>query len=78
LRMIPRDTSAKVFNEQIERLRRMTGEQRLRIARDLTEMTRRLMLTRLRTEHPDWGTEELRREMRRILYPELAARMASR
>jgi hypothetical protein len=76
--MIPRDTSAKVFNEQIERLRRMTGEQRLRIARDLSEMTRKLMLSRLRTEHPDWTAEDLRLEMRRILYPELAARIAAR
>jgi hypothetical protein len=76
--VIPRDTNPKAFNEQIKRLRQMTGEQRLRIAHDLSAMTRRLMVSRLQTEHPDWGAEQLRAEMRRILYPELAARMSSR
>lgn len=76
--MIPRDTSPKAFNAQIERLRQMTGEQRLCIARDLSAMTRRLMQRRLESEHPGWSAEELRREMLRILYPELAGRMAMR
>jgi hypothetical protein len=45
----------------IEALRRMTPEQRLKKAFELTELTRRLFLHGLRKRFPDMPEDELRR-----------------
>ena len=50
--------------EQIEILRAMTGEQRLRLAEQLYWSARKLKLAGLRAQHPDWTEEQLNAELR--------------
>jgi hypothetical protein len=52
--------------KQIEILRAMTGERRLRVAEQLYWSARRLKLAGLRAQHPDWPPERLEAETRRI------------
>lgn len=56
---------------QADILRRMTGEQRLRIAMDLSDSLRAMSLARLRSEHPEWSHRQLMIELLRLaLLPE--------
>ncbi len=52
--------------EQIDILRAMPGEQRLRLAERLYWSARKLKRAGLRTQHPDWPDERLEAEVRRI------------
>ncbi len=52
--------------EQIDILRAMAGEQRLRLAERLYWSARKLKRAGLRTQHPDWPDERLDAEVRRI------------
>jgi len=52
--------------EQIEILRAMTGEQRLRLAEQLYWSARKLKLAGLREQHPDWTEERLNSELRQV------------
>ncbi len=52
--------------EQIDILRAMPGEQRLRLAERLYWSARKLKRAGLRTQHPDWPDERLDAEVRRI------------
>jgi hypothetical protein len=52
--------------EQIDILRAMPGEQRLRLAEQLYWSARKLKRAGLRTQHPDWPDERLDAEVRRI------------
>ncbi|HEX6040085.1 hypothetical protein [Longimicrobium sp.] len=62
------DTSPEVQAIQDEIHRRMTGEQRLNLAIEMSEMTRRIAMARLRSEHPDWTEWELKRELLRYAF----------
>jgi hypothetical protein len=62
------DTSAEVQAVQDEILRRMPGEERFRLAVEMSEMVRELALTRLRAEHPEWTDWELKRELLRYAF----------
>jgi hypothetical protein len=62
------DTSPEVERLRIERLRRMTGEERIRIAFRLTDFTRRAAASRIRAEHPDWTERQVKRELVRISF----------
>jgi hypothetical protein len=62
------DTSPEIQAIQDEIHRRMTGEQRLNLAVEMSEMTRRIALARLRSEHPDWTEWELKRELLRYAF----------
>jgi hypothetical protein len=46
-------TAATALDEQIERYRQRTGEQRLKIALDLHEMTRNIARAGIRRQHPE-------------------------
>lgn len=46
----------------------MTGEQRVQIAVDLTSFMRRMAVSRIRSEHPDWTERQVKREMLRIAF----------
>ena len=50
---------------QIEFVRRMTPEQRLRVAESLYVSARELKAGALRSFHPDWTKEEVQEEVRR-------------
>lgn len=63
-----RDTTPEAQAVQDEVLRAMTGEQRLKLAFEMSEMARNLALARLRAEHPEWTDWELKRELLRYAF----------
>lgn len=63
LSMLP-DEQASL--KQIEVLRAMPGERRLRLAERLYWSARKLKSAGLRARHPDWPRERLEMETRRI------------
>ncbi|HKS37129.1 MAG TPA: hypothetical protein VJW76_08070 [Verrucomicrobiae bacterium] len=52
--------------KQVEILRAMPGERRLRLAERLYWSARKLKFAGLRAQHPDWTEERLSAEVRRI------------
>jgi hypothetical protein len=46
----------------------MTGEQRVRMAMDLSHATREMALSRIRMEHPDWSDWQVKRELLRLTF----------
>ena len=52
--------------KQIEILRTMPGEQRLRLAERLYWSARKWKIAGLRAQHPDWDQEQLNAEARLI------------
>lgn len=62
------DTSSEAAEIQLEIFRRMTGEQRLRRALELSDFAREVSLSRIRSEHPDWSEREVKRELLRITF----------
>ncbi|HEY5298885.1 MAG TPA: hypothetical protein VIK59_13340 [Verrucomicrobiae bacterium] len=52
-------TAATALNKQIERYRQMTGEQRLKIALDLHEMSCNVTRAGIRRQHPDANEKEV-------------------
>jgi hypothetical protein len=50
-----------------EILRNKTGAERLRISSNMFSMARRMVLSRLRSEHPDWDQTAINREAARRL-----------
>ena len=65
---MPSDTSPEAAAIQAEIFRRMTPEERLRIALELSEEMRNIALSGLRSRHPEMSEEQLKREMMRIMY----------
>jgi hypothetical protein len=62
------DTSPEAAALQVEIYRRMSGEQRLKLAFEMSDLARELTLSRLRSEHPDWSDWELKRELLRYAF----------
>ncbi len=52
--------------KQIEILRQMSGERRLRVAEQLYWTARKVKAAGVRSQHPDWSEEEVKAEVRRI------------
>ena len=52
--------------KQIEILRAMPGEKRLRLAEQLYWSARKLKAQGVRAQHPDWTEEQVQAEVRRI------------
>jgi len=52
--------------KQIEILRRISGERRLRLAEKLYWSARKLKIAGLRAQHPDWPEDQLNAEVRRL------------
>ncbi len=52
--------------EQIEALRAMPGQQRLRLAEQLYWSARKMKISGVRAQHPDWSQEQIEAEVRRI------------
>ena len=52
--------------KQIEILRAMPGERRLRLAEELYWSARRMKIAGVRAQHPDWSEDRLQSEVRRI------------
>jgi hypothetical protein len=49
-------------------LRRMTGEDRLRLAFEMSDIAHDLCRARIRQQHPDWTDEQVTREMARSAF----------
>lgn len=49
----------------LERIRRMSGEERVRIAAEWYEAGHAIMAAGVRDTHPDWTEEQVRAEVRR-------------
>lgn len=62
------DTSPAAQAIQDEIHRRMTGEERLKLAMDMSDMARAFASARLRAEHPDWTDWEIKRELLRYAF----------
>ncbi len=60
-------TPQAALDEQIERYRRMTGEQRLAIALDLHELSCDIAREGIRRQHPKADADEVERLLRRRL-----------
>ena len=61
-----RDTSPDAERVQLDVFRRMTGEQRLKLALEMSDFARELSLSRIRAEHPEWSDWEVKRELLRL------------
>lgn len=62
------DTSPAVQAIQDEIHRRMSGEERFRLAIEMSEMARAFAEARLRNEHPEWTDWEIKRELLRYAF----------
>ena len=60
------DTRADEIQRSIQR--RMTGEERLRLACEMSDLARDLCRTRIRQQHPDWTDAEVTRELVRAAF----------
>lgn len=56
-------TPEEGLQKQIEIYRRMTGQQRLQIACELSDLTRELVRSNVRNYHPDWTDQEVEQEV---------------
>jgi hypothetical protein len=64
--MPTRDTSHDAEQVQLGVFRKMTGEQRLKLALEMSDFARELSLSRIRAEHPEWSDWEVKRELLRL------------
>jgi len=62
------DTSRTAQAIQIEIQRSMSGEQRLRLAVEMSLFARELNRERIRREHPDWTETQIDRELLRLAF----------
>lgn len=62
------DTSPEAEAIQQEIFRRMTTEERLRMALEMSESLRNVALAGLRSRRPDLDENGLRRELMRLMY----------
>lgn len=67
---IPADTHPEVARIQLAVYRRMSGEQRLEIALQMSDSVRRLVADGVRYRHPEWNEEQVQREVVRLMLAE--------
>lgn len=65
---MPSDTSASAAAIQRDIFRRMTTEERLRLALEMSESVRNIALAGLRSRRPDLSDDQLLPELIRLLY----------
>jgi hypothetical protein len=70
------DTTRDAEKKQIEILRRMGPEGRLRAAIELSRSSRKLLLEGVRRRHPDYDEGQIRLETIRLTLPEALFRAA--
>jgi hypothetical protein len=52
---------------QIEALKRMSPEQKLQAVMNMWELSRQMLATQIRTNHPEWDEDSVWKEVRRRL-----------
>jgi len=65
---VPLDTSPAAQAVQLEVHRSMSGEQKIRIAYEMSMFGRELNRARLRQEHPEWVEAQIARELLRLAF----------
>jgi hypothetical protein len=65
---MPFDTTLAAVAVQLEIFRRMTTEERLHLALEMSESLRNIALAGLRSRRPDLDADGLARELMRIMY----------
>jgi len=63
------DTKPEIAAMQDRIIMAMTGEQRLRLALEMCDMSYSLAKAGIRHTHPDWSDEQVHREFLRSLFP---------
>ena len=66
--MPSRDTSTFAGQMQLGVQRRLSGEQRVLLALDMSLFARKLAEHRIRQEHPEWTDVEIKRELLRLAF----------
>ena len=66
--MRPRDTDARAEQVQLELLRRMSPEQRIALAVQMSEDVRALARAGIRARHPEYSDAQLRHALFRLMY----------
>jgi len=62
------DTSRDAAAVQLEIHRKLSGEQRLLLALEMSQFARDLCSARIRQEHPDWSEVQVKRELLRLAF----------
>ena len=62
------DTSPHIRKMQLEIESRMTGEERLIRAFEMSMLTRELAKAGIRSDHPDWNEAQVAREVLRLTF----------
>ena len=65
------DTSAEAAIVQASIHRRLSGQERIRIAIDMSDLARRLLRARLKQDHPDWDQTRILQAMLASTFAEL-------
>jgi hypothetical protein len=63
-----RDTNLEALEIQLRVQRKMTGEQRLLLALDMSLFARDLARERIRPAHPEWDEAQVNRELLRLAF----------
>lgn len=63
-----KDMKLEVEKIYLERLRKLKGEERVKIASDLFETVKEIAKAGILSQYPGIGKEELKRELKRRLY----------
>jgi hypothetical protein len=70
----PRDTDPEIRRRQLAAYRRMTPAQRVELAFEMSEEARAISLAGIRARNPHLDEAAARKELLRMLYPELVNR----
>lgn len=63
-----KDTSSEVLDIQLRIIRRMSGEQRILVALEMSEFARELPKAGIRRRHPDWEEWRVNLEWFRVVF----------
>lgn len=66
--MSPRDTTPEIEQMQARIHASMTGEQRLLLALEMSQIAKEFAKAGIRSRHPDWPEDQVIREFRRSLF----------
>ena len=67
---VPADTTLEAVRKQFEILRKMTGEQRMEIAFELSDKARQELFADIEKQHPEFTRRQVINEVIRICYGE--------
>lgn len=66
--MRPRDTNPEAYERQLDGYRRMTPERKSELVAELSTTVRELAREGIRSRHPDYGDDDVKRALALVLY----------